>query len=373
MTNILCHIVGMNNMIKEGFIKQFNDTYPHIIIKDIDIITNDIRNDKKMITLNKKLNNTKGKDRTPIARQISDYWKESLSTKLSDFLNKNTTKDIVILGLSTYHRNHRISINIDTDNKFFIKINPKMHAKNIIEYNINKYKNEIINGTFPIRHLDHDFLISQRDRLINIYQNKGYKLKTVDNIIKWLDLKIETDTDILHTNNIDVHGGNPLSYKETNENELNIGKSKISDNKYIYIGSQTDYKDKITFKKNCRKSRKNIKDFLGRSGESSVQGYNQKWLALLASVPNLKTHIRKGFIEYDNKITPFIEEIHDGAFKQISSSCYIYKALPSQFDQKTGWYKYKTNKTIEFIEKDFIPDIFEELKRENIKIIEFKN
>ena len=47
-SGILCHIVGMNNIVKQDFIKYIEQKYSSVIIIDIDKIVSKIRNNRNM-------------------------------------------------------------------------------------------------------------------------------------------------------------------------------------------------------------------------------------------------------------------------------------------------------------------------------------
>ena len=50
--NIVCHIVGMNNVIKEKFIEEM--TNQNVIVRDIDQLTHNIRNTSYFVELYKQ-------------------------------------------------------------------------------------------------------------------------------------------------------------------------------------------------------------------------------------------------------------------------------------------------------------------------------
>lgn len=348
MVNIVCHIVGMNNKIKEEFIKICGDSYPYITIIDLDIITNQIRSDKNMTNLNKQLNSSK--TNTQIIKEINQYWKRKLNDAINEELNKNDTH-IIFLGLSTYHRNHRLRVNIDTHNKFFLKMDNKVNASDTVEYNLNKYHKYIINGTFPLTYLDHNFIINQRDRLINVYTNMDYKMKTLQNINNWLT--------VVSTNKIN---NNSINGTKDTKDIIN----NTIENKYIYIAipSLTNKTYKLK-----RSSKLNVKNFLG-DGDNSVIGYREPWLAILSSISNIKKYIKKGYLKKNGVMTPFIEEIYSGSFDKLHKSCNIHTINSNNFEKIT-WYKYKLDNNIlnDSQNVQYIPDIIEYLKELGIHII----
>lgn len=320
MVNIVCHIVGMNNKLKEYFINFINDNYSDIVIKDLDEITNSIRNDKEMIRLNDRIKTQTTKHAVD---EINKLWKTTLETKLNNLYNHYANTNLIILGLSTFHRNHKIKVNIATPNKFFVKIDPTKNAKDVIEHNLIKYKNNIVNGTFPLRYLDYDFLINQRERLIEVYSRMNYMHKSFDQIMKF----IETSLD------------------ETKKEFTNI-----------YVGSGLK-EDKLNNK---------------------VFGYRYKWLAALSSINDINNHIKKGFIEDSGTSIPFVEEKYKNAFKVLDGGCYLYEVNKQPFI-KYNWYKFTATSsinsvpfTVAILNTQKIDNIKEFLNDNEVKLIKYK-
>ncbi len=339
---ILCHIVGMNNLIKEEFIKNMNNKYPDLVIKDIDIITHKIRNETKMTRWNTQLTKTKSKIRKKkLTQDIHKYWKTTLTTKLDSIIKRNRKKSLILLGLCSYHKNHRLKVKIDTNNLFFFKINSKKNARNIIEYNLDKYRKFIISGTFPTKYIDHTFLIKQRDRLVKIYTNMKYKQKSLKSIEKWIEIKLKDD--------------------------INSKSTKI-----VYVGLEKEYDDKINVKKTYRRSRNKVRQMLGTDGEMQVIGYTKKWLSMLSSLPDINSIVKKGLLRKGGKVRPYIKEKYDGALKDLHRSCFIYIVNKEPF-HKLGWFKYKSDKSLNILSKEYIFDIHNELKKAGVKMIEYKN
>lgn len=346
--NILCHIVGMNNKIKECFIEYLNNNFINLYMCDIDEITNEIRNMRKMVSLNNKLNKTKSVNKKKIIKDINETWKKLLEKKLNDEFKKSNNKQIILFGLSTYHQNHRIKIKINTKNLFFFKIDIKKNAKDIVEYNIEKYKDYIIDGTFPIKYIDHEFLIKQREKLIKIYENMGYKMKTLNVLKKWFNLKLDNHS-IGGTKNINM-----------------------LESEHLYVSNEKLFNDKIEIPKIVkRKSKLQLDEFFGKR-KDVIPGYKLEWLSLLSVIEDSNKYIKKGFIDYQNETKPFIEELEENAFDKLNKSCYIYKTNIDNFEKKVGMYKYKTYNSISFDEKKYVENIKNKLEELGVKMIKFK-
>ena len=120
-----------------------------------------------------------------IEKNMINFWKTKFQEDLDIEVKKYNNK-IILIGLSTYFKNHRINVKIDSKLKFFVRVNLTLHAQNIIENNLNNYRNEIISGNFPLNLLDLDHLIQKREILLNIYKKFGYQLKSLNSIIEIL-------------------------------------------------------------------------------------------------------------------------------------------------------------------------------------------
>ena len=174
----IIHIVGLNNEFKNDFILKIKNIDPNYNIIDIDDLTQRITNDSKLAKLyddyeKNKLDKNKSKN---ISSNINDEWARDLQSKLNKLLSGNNNNTIII-GLTTSVINTgvpKIYINIPTNYKFIVEIDLIENAKQIIKSNLKEYKNQIINGKFPLEYLNLDFLIKRREQLNNIYTKNLY-------------------------------------------------------------------------------------------------------------------------------------------------------------------------------------------------------
>jgi len=201
---IIAHIVGFPATTKEQFLKDFKK-FPHnknISVVDLDDITMQIIAEKNIILLYNKLDeleeekrknrkNVVSLNRTikDIEKKINDFWKIKIDSHLMKEISKG--REIVCLGLSTYFKNHKIGIKIVTPNKIFIKFNLFDNAKQIIAENLDKHRNEIIQGNFDLNYLDINFLVRKREELQFNYEKMGYQLKSYNDICKIVQLSIQ--------------------------------------------------------------------------------------------------------------------------------------------------------------------------------------
>jgi len=377
--NILCHIVGINNLLKSQFIKELNNKYYNLFFCDLDIITNNIRNGRKMVNLVNKIENTKKNPskRKELVKELNDYWKTTFERRLKLTLSKNKDKIVIMLGLCTFHRNHRIKINIDTNKKFFLKNNVKTNAKEIVEYNLKKYKKYIIDGIFPIKYIDHEFLIKQREKLINVYKRMNYIMKTYPTLMKWFELTLKDQ---------EKPSKQPKMMGGYNVNSLLITESTTR-SKPVWVGHSQHYYDIIDIeettdepKKAVRKSRQKIESLIKNKSnvnikENNISGYKDQWLALLSILKNNNRLFRKGYIENkkdSSTPTPYIQEKVLGAIDYLKTDGYLYEAKRADFDTKVSVYKYKSSKPIPFVDVKKIDNIYDKLINLGVKIIKLK-
>ena len=81
------------------------------------------------------------------------------------------------------YNNIKIFCKIDSKLKYILKVNYDIHSENIIKFNLENFKDDIIKGYFPIEYISKEFLIQKRTELENYYENQGYSLQTNDKII----------------------------------------------------------------------------------------------------------------------------------------------------------------------------------------------
>jgi aconitase A len=81
-------------------------------------------------------------------------------------------KKNILIGKNTHFKIISKRINLNTINKFYIK-NSESEVKNLIRYNIENYKDDIINGYFPIEYLDYNYLSKKKDTSTNYYKKAG--------------------------------------------------------------------------------------------------------------------------------------------------------------------------------------------------------
>jgi len=329
---IIAHIVGFPNFIKEQFIQDFKK-FPNnknISIVDLDDITMQIVSEKNIIQLyskldeieeNKKNNRKLAKSMTrtgkEIEKKINEFWKTKIDNHLLKEINK--CKQIICIGLSTYFKNHKIGIKIVTPNKIFIKFNLFENARNIITENLDKHRNDIIQGTFDLNYLDVNFLVRRREDLQFNYEKMGYQLKSYTDICKIVQLSIQ---------NVAPDGLFFVDYKNYTKQEL---KKKIS-----------------------------------------IAAYTTDWMAIISVLKNL---VSKGF---KNK-KPYIVENQKNAIEKLKNDTfYIYYtsdvgSFMPEITNSSQIYKYVSTRPITNFTSLKLDNPYEKLIKMKINIIPHKS
>jgi hypothetical protein len=299
---ILCHIIGINNKIKQSFITELKNINQNIDIIDIDIISKKIIFEKQYNILYDEYLQSSNKIQS--LSKLSTYWKNRLTNEIQNMISD---KDIILIGMITFYLDLRVKINLSEEikNKFFINSNTELHIKNLIEHNLDMYRKDIIDGNFPLKYLDFEFLKSQRENIRDVYMMRDYKLKSYDEIIEFVKNKIKLQ-----------QGGN---------------------NKSVYFASFKRYEDHIDFISN------------------TIVGYSDKWLALISLFSRNK--FSRGITFKENKSRPFIKELQPLQLNELKKCCYLYEMTPSE---KVDEYRYliESNK---FIKRLYISNIKLEL------------
>lgn len=315
--SVICHIVGMNDEMRDGFINSFKN-YNNLVVYDIDELSNKIINDNFMNMLfnrydkymeqskmDKSNKNLVVKYKS-IEKKMNIYWKSKLEHNIDKFIKNNLDRKIILIGLITHYKNNKLRITIETSSKFFVEVNNDDYVKKNIENNLDKYRQEIINGEFPIEYLSKDFLIRRRETVQTIYIKMGYLLKPIDKIKEFVHINLENS-------------------------------NKFDELQKIYIGLSTKLNDIIyPFYKN------------------QVIGWDNELEAILYTIDKSK-------IEFNDNS---IKKLENGI---LNGKCYIYIVGKDSFVYKGD--KYITTKPVKIIDRIYINNIGKRLKELKVKII----
>jgi hypothetical protein len=187
---IISHIVGISSNLKIKFIKDIELLGYNII--DLDEMSNKILRSSTMTQLYSQyqgFKDSKNDKYKEIDKKMSIYWETTMEENISNSINKS--KKNIIIGYSNHFRNVNKRINISPNNKpiakFIIKV-LKSDVRAVIKSNIEKFKDDIIQGSYPLENIDFDFIYNNRIKLDAIYEKNGYLVKSLETIYTILNL-----------------------------------------------------------------------------------------------------------------------------------------------------------------------------------------
>jgi hypothetical protein len=303
---LITHIVGINNKLKDKFIKDIDNISDKIIILDLDDISKKIMFTQEYSKIHDNFINTT--DRALLS-QLGNIWKNKFIHDVNLLIEQNKTRHIILIGLITFYLDHRIKINLiePLKDKFFVNIDIKKYVTEILSYNIDTYRTDIITGKFPLKYLDYNFIKEQREELKAQYMIKDYKMKNYDAIINWISHKY---------NNI------------LNDLPVNM----------VYYASYKRYENKIDI-------------LVG----NTIVGYSDKWLAL-ASLSS-QNEIKRGLTYKEGENIPVLKELVPNGFSNLNKCCYLYELYP---EKKVDNFRYIILDT-DFINRYYVSNIKAEL------------
>lgn len=323
---IFAHIAGLDDSGRTTLFSQAKQ----FSLVDLDEFTSKIVSDKNMNILYDKLeyysqkstdiNSTKLQQKEftakakEVERKMNTYWKMKMDDALERAV-KLSSQQIILIGYSTYFKNHRVSITVKATHKFFQKVNLMDHAKNIVEYNLDNYREEIIEGTFPLDFLNHEAIIKKRDNLMFQYKRMGYHIDTINNIL----------------------------------NSLHIA-SSIPPPERLFVASANEFNKKIPL------------------ADNKIVAYADDWVAMVSALAGEKNSLIKGF----SSGKPFVKEMTAGAVDLLHKNIFLYTISNthefSPIVSKDKVYKYLTTKSVNFDHKLQIDDVHERLVDMDINI-----
>jgi len=277
--NVICHIAGVDGNLIEKIVKQYGKN-PEILLDDLDYIGETIKENKKMNYLFNQW--TKFKDKSndkykTIEKEMDRHWQNLFQDHVMNIVNNNRNKRIIFYGNNNHFKHLSKKIELPTASRFYLKTDGNEHCKNIIKGYLDDYRDDIIDGTFPLSFLDHKFINSRRKRISKYYENWGYDIKSEDEIMDFLD--------------------------------LTINQKKMDTLNHLYYASRMPY-------------------YAGSNvhpDKSNLIAYSNPWDALYELIPK-KTQIKTGIKNGD----PYIEEERVDEFGKLKFTGYLY-----HLDKKT--------------------------------------
>jgi hypothetical protein len=307
---IICHIIGITSVSKNKFIDDMKKIGYHII--DLDELSNGIlRNStmKQLYSQYQGFKDSKNDKFKEIDKKMSIYWETSMEESIIN--NINTSKKNLVIGYSHHFRNITKRINVSPNNKpiakFIIKVS-KSDVRNIIRNNLDKFKEDIIQGCYPLENIDFDFIYNNRLKIDSIYEKNNYLPKS-----------IETIYTILNLSNKDIDG----------------------DGLWIALKQPYNVSSKIYPKKNDK-----------------LFGFTDKLMALLSSF-----HFNDDELEkyYDNNVVK-VKPKKEGILEKMNEKRYLYLVEKKHFvpHEKGNNVKFYSQEPVIIIDIIKIKNVYEE-------------
>jgi len=300
------HIAGITELYKNDLIEKLKKL-KMFVIYDLDGETEKIYKNKEIQSKIKELDKVTIAKKKKLEGEISSIWKD----KLDDCINKTIKENqnsygLIFVGNTLNIKHLKCKVLIKADNKFFLKVNLKENAQEIIKFNLKKYHDDIVNGEFTLDYINLEYLINSRETLQTGYQKLNYNVVPLDKIYNYF------------------------------ESGINEKKPEL-----LYVVLPDEYNKDILCKK-------------------KVYAFTEDWISLSSIV----TGIERGYTDG----MPYIKEKTKGAFKKLHIPSYIYVVSSTNFlsDNNSKFYQ-NANKKIKIIKSLHIADIYEKLKEMKIK------
>jgi hypothetical protein len=189
-----CHIIGLNPFTKKNFTDNLNEKIFNVI--DLDLINQEILKTPeldKFYRQYQKLKNDKNDKYKEVDKKMSQFWEQHFIENVENKVNHK--KMNILVGQNNHYKSLSKRVNIECTNKIIVKSNTDDEVKAWIRYNLETYKDDIIEGKFPLEYVNYEFLYKKRQQIETTYGKIGYIEKTLDQINTIVNL-IENTTKI---------------------------------------------------------------------------------------------------------------------------------------------------------------------------------
>lgn len=179
MKSLSCHLIGMNPYAKKDFINELNNKIFNII--DLDNINQIILEEEPLDKLYKqyiKLKDDKNDKYKEVDKKMTTYWEKQFIEMVESKINNK--KMNIMIGANNHYKSLTKKVPIDCTNKFIVMIDNNINE--LIRYNLETYKDDIIKGTYPLDYINFDFLQKKRKTMETAYIKSGYIEKTLEQI-----------------------------------------------------------------------------------------------------------------------------------------------------------------------------------------------
>ena len=213
MSLIIGHIVGIDEINKSRLTRQFSK---NIAIIDLDRIQQFVYNNREIIkqklswaqlsndivALQKQKKNLESKKantkniivnikktmarRNGIKKQIHTLWK-TLMEKLINGGKNTAVMSILFIGYNIFPKDYRVKIDLqlpETALTCIYQTDYSEYSNNQIQYYLDKYRDKIIKGTFPLNLLDGSYITKKYAKVCEFYDRLGYQYLDTNTLIK---------------------------------------------------------------------------------------------------------------------------------------------------------------------------------------------
>lgn len=281
MSNIIGHIIGMDEIHKSIFQKQIPKS---IKIVDLDHLQQCIYNHEKIAYQKKKWAQISNKinilrkqksllgsksnigheikklllERNNVRQKIHSIWREKMSQSIEDAMTSINGYYILFIGFNIFPKDYRVKVNIpltvnntnnnEYQNQIIFNIKSSDYASNQIRYYLEQYADRIVRGVFPLNLLKVDYLTNKYDKFTQHYFKQGYDIISKNSIVEHLQKLISQLSEIQKiTGNvyvatlyraidiIPVNTKTPIQAFLTKEEAINDLKTKIKNITPIFI------------------------------------------------------------------------------------------------------------------------------------------
>ena len=187
-----CHLIGLNPYSKKTFVDNLNGKIFNVI--DLDVINQEILKHPqldKMYHQFQKLKSDKNDKFKEVNKKMSQFWEKNFITGIEDKISPK--KINILVGQNNHYKSLNKRVNIDCTNKFIVKSDVDEEVKAWIKYNLDNYREEIIQGNFPLDYINYEFLHKKRLAIESTYKKIGYIEKSLEQINTIINL-IESST-----------------------------------------------------------------------------------------------------------------------------------------------------------------------------------
>jgi hypothetical protein len=113
-------------------------------------------------------------------KKMSQFWEKNFIDKVES--NVNEKRMNILIGQNNHYKSLSKRVNIECTNKFIVKADTDDEVKSWIRFNLDTYKEDIIQGNFPLEYINYDFLHKKRLSIESTYKKIGYIEKSVEQL-----------------------------------------------------------------------------------------------------------------------------------------------------------------------------------------------